>query len=156
MKMTIKDYLAQLDHAKSTTATTDAATIQQAATLKAGLKFIIDQLDAGYLAKYVWQVAMANGEPVEVSLETNLINVPMAEAARLDPKLLEGEDDKPVKLYLVGQSADLNVSGLRIDEVAVTDDLNASDSAIIEKMQTWVSDQLAKVTEKRLAADGAK
>lgn len=151
MELTVNDYLTQLDKAKTQTDTTDAAQIQQAATLTKGLQFVIDQLDAGYLARYVWQVAMPSGDSLEVALETNLINIPMQEAMRLDPKLLEGADAKPVNLYLVATGTDLNASGLRIDELAAADELNGSTTALTEKMQAWVTKQLAQTNENRAA-----
>lgn len=147
MELTVNDYLTQLDKAKTQTDTADAAQIQQAATLTKGLQFVIDQLDAGYLARYVWQVAMPSGDSLEVALETNLINIPMQEAMRLDPKLLEGADAKPVNLYLVATGTDLNASGLRIDELAAADELNGSTTALTEKMQAWVTKQLAQTNE---------
>ena len=134
MELTVNDYLTQLDKAKTQTDTADAAQIQQAATLTKGLQFVIDQLDAGYLARYVWQVAMPSGDSLEVALETNLINIPMQEAMRLDPKLLEGADAKPVNLYLVA-----------------ADELNGSTTALTEKMQAWVTKQLAQTNENRAA-----
>jgi hypothetical protein len=80
-----------------------------------------------------------------------LINIPMQEAARLDPKLLEGADAKPVNLYLVAAGTDLNASGLRIDELAAADELNGSTTALTEKMQAWVTKQLAQTNENRAA-----
>ncbi len=147
MELTVNDYLTQLDKAKTQTDTTDAAQIQQAATLTKGLQFVIDQLDAGYLARYVWQFAMPSGDSLEVALETNLINIPMQEAMRLDPKA----DAKPVNLYLVATGTDLNASGLRIDELAAADELNGSTTALTEKMQAWVTKQLAQTNENRAA-----
>lgn len=53
MELTVNDYLAQLDKAKTQTDSTDAVGIQQADILTKGLQFVINQLDAGYLARYV-------------------------------------------------------------------------------------------------------
>lgn len=151
MELTVNDYLAQLDKAKTQTNSTHAVGIQQVDILTKGLQFVIDQLDAGYLARYVWQVAMPTGDPLEVALETNLINIPMAEATRLDPKLLEGNDAKPVNLYMVASGADLNASELRIDQLASAEELNDSVKTLVEKMQTWIAKQLAQTNEHRAA-----
>ena len=44
---------------------------------------------------------MPVGDPVNVRLETNLINVPLIEAPRLDPKLLDQTAPYEVKVYMV-------------------------------------------------------
>ena len=149
MELTVNDYLTQLDKAKTQTDTADAAQIQQAATLTKGLQFVIDQLDAGYLARYVWQVAMPSGDSLEVALETNLINIPMQEAMRLDPKLLEGADAKPVQKN--GSQSSNTGKKWSFDELAAADELNGSTTALTEKMQAWVTKQLAQTNENRAA-----
>ncbi|KRM71346.1 hypothetical protein [Lacticaseibacillus brantae] len=55
-------------------------------------------------------------EPVLVSLETSVINLPMADYKKIN-NFLEVEEIVPVNLYLVITSQWVNVSGLRIDKM---------------------------------------
>lgn len=157
MQLTYDDYLQQLagDHIQTTTVATTAAKIQQKATIKKGLQFIDDQLASGYLCQYEWTTKMPVGDDLSVRLETNLINIPMKEAARLDPKLLGRDSKYQVNVYMVAEGDQLNRSGLRIDELA-TGDTFAADAAAVSQFQEWVAGQLAMATENRQAADTKK
>lgn len=150
MQLTYDDYLAQLEgsHTQTTTSATTASKIQQKTTIKKGLQFIDDQLASGYLCQYEWTVKMPVGDDLSVRLETNLINIPMKEAKRLDPKLLDRDPAYPVNVYMVAEGDKLNRSGLRIDELASGDKFAVND-AMVTKFQEWVADQLAMATENR-------
>ena len=146
MKMTVADYLGQVtgDRVVKETVAKTAAQAQQKTTLKAAIQFMLDQFDKGYL-----DVKMKKGDPVSVRLEANLINVPMGEAERLDGKLLDQEPEYPVNLYMVMESADVNKSGLRIDELANDTDQGGSITALVERAQEWMAEHLAAVAENR-------
>ncbi|WP_295731374.1 hypothetical protein [uncultured Limosilactobacillus sp.] len=156
MEFTYEDYLAQLtgDHVQTTNVSTTAAKIQQVTVIKKGLKYIEDQLASGYLCGYEWSVKMPVGDDLSVRLETNLINIPMKEAERLNPKLLDRNQPYPVNVYMVAEGDQLNKSGLRIDELVSGDDLDDS-AELVTKFQEWVASQLAMVTENRQTADEA-
>lgn len=151
MKMTVTDYLGQVtgDHVVSEAVTKTAAQAQQKTTLKAAIQFVLDQVDKGYLGQYVMNVKMKKGDPVSLRLELNLINIPMAEAERLDPKLLDEGPEYPVNLYMVMESDDVNKSGLRIDELANDTDQAGSTATLVSRAQEWVSEHLAMVAEAR-------
>lgn len=151
MKMTVADYLGQVtgDRVVRETVTKTAAQAQQKTTLKAAIQFMLDQFDKGYLGQYNLDVKMKKGDPVSVRLEANLINVPMGEAERLDVKLLDQEPEYPVNLYMVMESADVNKSGLRIDELANDTDQGGSITALVERAQEWMAEHLAAVAENR-------
>lgn len=154
MQLTDEEYLAQLesDHVQVTTTNTTTAKIQEDATITQALDFMADQLASGYLCRYEWQVKMPVGEALSVRLETNLINVPMAEAPRLDPKLLTRDSKYQVKIYMVAEGDDLNKSSLRIDELVA--DAEAVDTAeAVNHFKEWVADQLAMTVENRKAAE---
>lgn len=152
MQLTYGDYLALLDgdHVQTETVATTAAQVQQAMTIIKGLKYIEDQLASGYLCSYEWSVKMPVGDDLSVRLETNLINIPMKEAQRLDPKLLDRDPEYTVNVYMVAEGDDLNKSGLRIDELATGDDFSSA-TDLVQKFQDWVADQLAMATENRKA-----
>lgn len=151
MKMTVADYLGQVtgDRVVREKVTKTAAQAQQKTTLKAAIQFMLDQFDKGYLGQYNLDVKMKKGDPVSVRLEANLINVPMGEAERLDVKLLDQEPEYPVNLYMVMESADVNKSGLRIDELANDTDQGGSIIALVERAQEWIAEHLAAVAENR-------
>lgn len=151
MKMTVADYLGQVtgDRVVREKVTKTAAQAQQKTTLKAAVQFMLDQFDKGYLGQYNLDVKMKKGDPVSVRLEANLINVPMGEAERLDVKLLDQEPEYPVNLYMVMESADVNKSGLRIDELANDTDQGGSITALVERAQEWIAEHLAAVAENR-------
>ena len=151
MKMTVADYLGQVTGnrvVKENVAKT-AAQAQQKTTLKAAIQFMLDQFDKGYLGQYNIDVKMKTGDPVSVRLEANLINIPMAEAERLDGKLLDQGPEDPVNLYMVMESADVNKSGLRIDELANDTDQGGSLATLVERAQGWLAEHLAVVAEAR-------
>ena len=151
MKMTVADYLGQVtgDRVVKETVAKTAAQAQQKMTLKAAIQFMLDQFDKGYLGQYNLDVKMKKGDPVSVRLEANLINVPIGEAERLDGKLLDQEPEYPVNLYMVMESADVNKSGLRIDELANDTDQGGSITALVERAQEWMAEHLAAVAENR-------
>lgn len=150
MKVTVEEYLNQVvnDQVAIDRADITASQVQQKAPLKKAIQFISNQLNAGKLAQYLINVRMRKGDPVSLRFETNLINVPMGEAERLDEKLLDKGPAYPVNLYMVMESEDVNASGLRIDELANETDLTVSQDLII-KAQEWVSQHLADVMEAR-------
>lgn len=151
MKMSVADYLAQLSGDQVMTEQVDktAAQAQQKTTLTTAIKYMIEQLDTGHLGRYEMTVKMKKGDPVSLRLETNLINVPMAEAERLDVKLLDKELEYPVNLYMVMESEDVNKSGLRIDELANETDQGGSVTGLVTKAQEWVAEHLAVIVEAR-------
>lgn len=82
MKLTVAEYLSQLtgDQVQVTTTESTAAKVQQASVLKQAIQTVIEALDTGHLARYELTIKMRKGDPVNFHLDTNLINVPMAEA----------------------------------------------------------------------------
>ena len=71
---------------------TTASKVQQKTMLKKAIEAVIEALDTGHLGKYQITIRVKKGDPVVFHLDTNLINIPMAEAERLDGKLLDKED----------------------------------------------------------------
>lgn len=151
MKLTVADYLDQLAGGKTiiTEVETTASKVQQKAPLKKAVETVIDALDTGHLGKYQITIKVRKGDPVVFHLDTNLINIPMAEAERLDGKLLDKEISYPVNLYMVMESEDVNKSGLRIDELANETDLSGDIDSLVERLQEWLAEHLADVMEAR-------
>ena len=139
MELTSDEYLARLEKegVKQATDEVTGSKMKKVGTIKEGLTFVNEAVASGDLAQYTWTVK-TNGKPIEIRVETNLINVPMKDAKRLNPKLLEKDKAYPVKVYLVIEGEKINQSGLRIDEV---DDNLAPAS--------WVEDQLTSAADYR-------
>lgn len=151
MKLTVDDYLKMVTEDKVQVQDADltATQAQQKKNLTTAVDFMLEQLDKGYLGQYRFNVRMRKGDPVSFRLENNLINIPMDEAERLDPKLLDKEPAYPVNLYMVVESEDVNKSGLRIDELANETDQNQGSNPLVAKLQPWLADHLAAVMEAR-------
>ncbi|MBB1063498.1 hypothetical protein [Limosilactobacillus fastidiosus] len=151
MKLTVADYLDQLSGEKTivTETETTASKVQQKSVLKKAIEAVIDALDTGHLGKYQITIRVKKGDPVIFHLDTNLINIPMAEAERLDGKLLDKEISYPVNLYMVMESEDVNKSGLRIDELANETDLSGDPEILIKRLQEWLAEHLADIMEAR-------
>lgn len=85
-------------------------------------------------------------QPTLVSLETGVINLPLANAKKV-AGFLEPDEIVPVDVYLVTESPFLNASGLRIDRL--TDSVSFADNqaALIAQVAETVSAQLAHIEE---------
>jgi hypothetical protein len=151
MKLTIDDYLKIVTDEKVNVEEVEktAAQAQQKTTLTTAIKFVLDHLSQGNLGQYSISVKMKKGDPVSLRFEPNLINVPLAEAERLDGKLLDKGPAYPVNLYMVLESDDVNKSGLRIDELANEADQTGSVTALVKKAQEWVAEHLSDVMAAR-------
>lgn len=151
MKLTVADYISQLTggQMQETAIESTAAKVQQPAILKTAIQTVLDALDTGHIARYEITIKMKKGDPVKFHLDTNLINVPMAEAERLDNKLLDKEPAYPVNLYMVIEGEDVNKSNLRIDELANETDLEGAVDPLVAKVQSWLAEHLAVVAEAR-------
>jgi hypothetical protein len=106
--------------------------------------FVEEQLNLGKLGYGEVRVDDAD---LSVRLETNLINLPLSEIKRID-KMISDEDELPLNVYLVMISPNVNVSGLRIDEVASADDFVGNLDTYLPMMNDWVADHLAAAAKK--------
>lgn len=151
MKLTVEKYLQEItnDQVAVVNADKTATQAQQKNTLTTAIQFILDQLAQGKLGQYLINVRMKKGEPVSLRFESNLINIPMGEAERIDEKLLDKGLEYPVNLYMVMESDDVNKSGLRIDELANTTDQASKIGELVQRAQEWVAQHLADVMEAR-------
>ena len=153
MKLTVDEYLGQLNsgHLRQKNAKADAASIQQAATAGPAIQEVLVDLASGYLASYSWTVKVPVGDPVQVALESNLINVPIEDAERLDPKLLDSQQAYPVNVYMTIAGEDLNKSDFRIDELMAGESGDSATGEVVGKFQQWCADQLGQLAENRQA-----
>lgn len=105
--------------------------------------YVEEQLNLGKLA---YGEVKASDEDVVLRLETNLINLPFADA-KIISKMMQDQGTLPVNVYLVIESPWVNKSSLRIDEITSADDFVGNVANYADKMNTWYADHLAMVKE---------
>ncbi|ERL64261.1 hypothetical protein [Schleiferilactobacillus shenzhenensis] len=105
--------------------------------LDAALGEVLDNFEASVAAGQMTQanLTVSTEVPVTFRLETNVINLPLADSNKLY-QFFDLDATAPVNVYLVVESDDINVSHLRIDEVApVTEFLSHQDQVRAQIIQ---------------------
>lgn len=106
---------------------------------------VVDALNQGELMRAT--LTVQGTEPTTISFETGIINLPFANAKKVGG-FFEADEIVPVNVYLVTENAKfLNASGLRIDELATSDDFAAKTAAYTQLAATTAVEQLAHITE---------
>jgi hypothetical protein len=103
--------------------------------------FVEEQLNLGKLGYGELKVSDVDAT---IRLETNLINLPLQEPARIS-KMISDQDELAVNVYLVITSPLVNQSGLRIDEVASAGDFIGHVDDYSKTMNDWVVEKLTAV-----------
>lgn len=103
---------------------------------------IDDAIGAGKLIQA--QLTITSAEPTIIRFETGIINLPFADAKKII-NFLEPEELVPLRLYLIVVSPHVNVSGLRIDQIATLDDYNQTKTAQQAAIVTAVEGKLAEI-----------
>ncbi|KRM24755.1 hypothetical protein [Schleiferilactobacillus harbinensis] len=90
--------------------------------LAAALGELLDNFEASVAANEMTQANLdvATEVPVAFRLETNVINLPLADSNKLY-QFFDLDATAAVNVYLIVESEDINVSHLRIDEIAPVD-----------------------------------
>lgn len=105
--------------------------------LAAALGEVLDNFEASVAADQMTQanLTVSTAVPVTFRLETNVVNLPLADSNKLY-QFFDLDATAPVNVYLVVESDDINVSHLRIDEVApVTEFLSHQDQVRAQIIQ---------------------
>lgn len=84
--------------------------------------------------------------PTTISFETGIINMPLANAKKAG-NFFEIEEIVPVKIYLVTENPFLNASGLRIDELATSDEFVRNTDALLANVAPHAVEQLQHIAE---------
>ncbi|KRL12795.1 hypothetical protein [Schleiferilactobacillus perolens] len=87
------------------------------------LSSLLDNFEASVSAEQMTQanLTIATEVPVTFRLETNVINLPLADSNKLY-QFFDLNATAPVNVYFITESDDINVSHLRIDEMATVDE----------------------------------
>ena len=80
-------------------------------------------------------------EPTIITVETGIINLPFANVNKVT-NFLEADEIVPVRVYLVVASPFVNVSGLRIDEIATAADYLTGFETLNKQMTASVHETL--------------
>lgn len=146
MKQNVADFIKILEEDKIPVSTTMAdmeAMVESPALLMQPLyEFVHDQLKKGQLG--AGELVISDDEVV-FRIETNLINLPLQEVGRIT-KMISDEEELPVKVYLLVVSPEVNVSGLRIDEITNADEFVEKMDEYLSEMNAWVDDKLMAIT----------
>ncbi|WDF82472.1 hypothetical protein PQ472_11345 [Lacticaseibacillus pabuli] len=105
---------------------------------------VVDAVNQGELIRAT--LTLQGTEPTLISFETGIINLPLANAKKVGG-FFEADEIVPVNVYLVTENKFLNASGLRIDELATTDDFVAKAVAYTQLAATTAVEQVAHITE---------
>ena len=85
-------------------------------------------------------------EPTIITVETGIINLPFANVNKVT-NFLEADEIVPVRVYLVVSSPFVNVSGLRIDEIATAADYLTGFETLNKQMTASVHEKLDHIQE---------
>ena len=98
-------------------------------------------------SKLCQSILMVNDfdEEVQIRLESGVINLPFANINRVDNFFENLTQEVPLKMYLIIEANDLNVSKFRIDEVSSLSELAKDPQRVISKVQEMVTKAFAKI-----------
>ncbi|MFC6171379.1 hypothetical protein [Loigolactobacillus jiayinensis] len=151
MEMQSQEFIAAIrDEKYTTTAVKLTATDIKNADLKkvaAAYKALEQQLAANEIAQI--KIELPFETPATIELQAGIINLPY----ELDNKialLTEAEEVRPLNLYLITTAENLNVSGMRIDQMASVAAFLQDPATIIAQIDAAIKQ---KLTELQAAAD---
>lgn len=130
----------------------DASITPEEAAKPAALKSAVEQLAAAINAATATDELMratltvTTPEPTLISLETGVINLPLANAKKVGG-FFEPDEIVPVKIYLVVESKFLNASGLHISLLATSDDFAKSSTSSVDAVVAQAQTDLQHIAE---------
>ena len=100
------------------------------------------------------QLVLEGKNPITFALETNIINLPLANYKKLI-KFFDEEEAQPVKVYFETASEYLNASHFRIDLFMDGDELVADVEGAADRLADAMSEKIKQVKEGEAAAKEA-
>ncbi|TXG07757.1 hypothetical protein [Lactobacillus delbrueckii] len=101
------------------------------------------------------QLVLEGKNPITFALETNIINLPLANYKKLI-NFFDEEEAQPVKVYFETASEYLNASHFRIDLFMDGDELVADVEGAADRLADAMSEKIKQVKEGEAAAKEAK
>ncbi|GKT03641.1 hypothetical protein [Furfurilactobacillus entadae] len=158
MKINIADFLTALEEetyaATSGITTFDELTADPAMIMTGSLAFAQEQLQDGKLVQTRFDVTGYHDEPINIRLESSVINLPFAYAKEID-KMLDSDEEREVNLYLIFDSPAINVSKMRIDLISSVQAFLDDPETVAERVTDWVREQLNQLAQRAAAAEEA-
>lgn len=97
------------------------------------------------------QLVLEGKNPITFALETNIINLPLANYKKLI-NFFENEEELPVKVYFETASEYVNASKFRIDLLLTGDELVADEDKATDLLTNAMSEKLKQIRENEKAA----
>ena len=97
------------------------------------------------------QLVLEGKNPITFALETNIINLPLANYKKLI-NFFENEEEVPVKVYFETASEYLNASHFRIDLFMDGDELAADVEGAADRLADAMSEKIKQIRENEKAA----
>lgn len=151
MEINVQHYLNRTadDQVQHFEQSSTIAATSTAAGLTAALQPLAEAINSATAAGELMRATLTitgGKEPVLVSFETGVINMPLANAKKVGG-FLEADEIVPVNIYLVTESKYLNASGLRIDKVADSDEFAANTASLVQGVASDVAEKLTHIGE---------
>ncbi|WP_137597568.1 hypothetical protein [Paucilactobacillus kaifaensis] len=157
MKINVQTFVDQIlaDKFQTKKETVTVKQVEETKAIEAGLKYLSDNANKNELSQFEWIVKVPAGENVSVRLETSVINLPLMNSKTIT-KILDVNEEREVNVYLVCEAADLNRSGLRIDQCASLTSLADDPDSAGKMAKEWITTQLTTIESNRAAAKEEK
>jgi hypothetical protein len=110
------------------------------------LAFMEEQINLGRLAS---SQLLVKNEDISFFLQNGIVNLPYRYAKNIS-KMMSGDGDCELHVYMFVESPDVNRSKLRIDELALQDDFN-NDQHTLQTLTDWMQTQLTAIEANRNA-----
>ncbi|WP_127848648.1 hypothetical protein [Lacticaseibacillus hulanensis] len=150
MQINVQKYLDQAaaDEVQHFETSVKPEQVKNAAEIKAALQPVVDAvIDALKRNQLMRATLVVEGTvPTTISLETGIINMPLANAKKV-ANFFEVEEIVPVNVYLVTDNPFLNASGLRIDLLADSDTFASATGKLLDNIAPHVLEQLQHIDE---------
>jgi hypothetical protein len=110
------------------------------------LAFMEEQINLGRLAS---SQLLVKNEDISFFLQNGIVNLPYRYDKNIS-KMMSGDGDCELHVYMFVESPDVNRSKLRIDELALQDDFN-NDQHTLQTLTDWMQTQLTAIEANRNA-----
>ncbi|USS90593.1 hypothetical protein [Fructilactobacillus carniphilus] len=132
------------------TVTTSLADLNEATsqTLRPLVEFVEAAVNSDKLASADLQVSDAD---ILVQLQTSIINLPLAYGKNIH-KIMVGDGEVDVNVYMIIAAPEINRSKLRIDELMAAEQLVKDPDQALDQFTDWLEAQLTTLAENQQAA----
>ena len=105
--------------------------------------------DAGQLAQSRI-LLKTKSEPIIISLESGVVNLPFENVKQVDNFFDELEDETEVVVNLIVKDPDINASGLRIDQICTAAELNQGVQEYSKQITSRIQELLGTIEDNKV------